>query len=415
MRRLRLTSAIAIAAFALSAPPLAAQAPPGDVTVLPPVPTDYTPGRTEWGDWDFTGTWPIENLPNTRILFQRPVEYGMAYWLTPEQHAKRVENAERSDSNFSAASEQGIGTSGTEGLVEWTKNSNMSWRTSMLVSPADGQLPPLTPEGQRLYEAGRSGWVPGQHFDWVTDFDSWDRCVTRGFPASMYPFRYNNGIRVWQAPGYLTIELEMMGTRVVKIYPSKAAAQAAKWDERTEAWLGNSRGWWEGKTLVIETTNIVHGDSATHDVARRSSSPLNMATQHVPPFNTIPMSDEAMTLERLTMTDANTIVHELTYTDPVYYTAPWTTRIEWSRNQDYEFFEYACHEGNYAIRDYINASRAHRKGIREGTMQEEVGMDDSRNRFAEQFDFDPVVTAPRFPGPPPAAAPEEEEDEGDGG
>jgi hypothetical protein len=273
-----------------------------------------------------------------------------------------------------------------------------------------------TPEGQRLYEAGRSGWVPGQHFDWVSDFDSWDRCVTRGFPASMYPFRYNNGIRVWQAPGYMTIELEMMGTRVVKIYPSKAAAQSAKWDERTEAWLGNSRGWWEGKTLVIETTNIVHGDSATHDVAARSSSPLNMATQHVPPFNTIPMSDEAMTLERLTMTDANTIVHELTYSDPVYYTAPWTTRIEWSRNQGYQFFEYACHEGNYAIRDYINASRAHRKGIAEGTMTEETGMDDSRNRFAEQFDFDPVVTAPRFPpGPPPPPPSDEDEDEAEGG
>ena len=408
MRRLAplvtLASSIALACAALSAGPAAAQSRPADLTVLPPVPTDYTPEKTAWGDWDFTGIWPIENIPNTRILFQRPKENGMNYWLTDEQHAKRVENAERSDSNFAAASERGIGTSGTEGLVEWTKNSNMSWRTSMLVSPADGQLPPLTPEGQRLYEAGRSGWVPGQDFDWVTDFDSWDRCVTRGFPASMYPFRDNNGIRVHQAPGYFVIELEMMGTRIVPIFPSKAAAQAAQWPAAVEEWLGQSRGWWEGKTFVIETTNIVSGDSATHDVSKRSSSPLNMATQHVPPFNTIPMSKQARTLERLTMTDANTIVHELTYSDPVYYTAPWTTRIEWSRNPNYEFFEYACHEGNQAIRGYIQSSRAHRAAIAAGTDVPETAEEDSRSRFAQQFDFDPVVTPPRAPpGPPPAA------------
>ena len=351
MRRLRLTSAIAIAAFALGAPAVA-QAPPGDVNVLPPVPTDYTPGKTEWGDWDFTGTWPIENLPNTRILFQRPVEYGAAFWLTPEQHEKRVANAERSDSNFAAASEQGIGTAGTEGLVEWTKNSNMSWRTSMLVSPADGQLPPLTPEGQRLYEAGRSGWVPGQHFDWVTDFDSWDRCVTRGFPASMYPFRYNNGIRVWQAPGYITIELEMMGTRVVKIYPSKAAAQAAKWDERTEAWLGNSRGWWEGKTLVIETTNIVSGDSVAEEVAGRAAGPLPGRE-----LATLPVGRLARVTERLTMTGPDTILYRMTYEDADVFAAPWTVAYEWTRDDGYGIFEYACHEGN-TVRAAITSARA---------------------------------------------------------
>ena len=339
MRRIALLSSVALSLAALAMAPAPAQQRPADLATLPPVPTDYTPGKAEWGDWDFTGIWPIENIPDTRILFQRPKEYGMNYWITDEQHAKRVANAERSDGNFAAASERGIGTSGTEGLVEWTRNSNMSWRTSMLVSPADGQLPPLTPEGQRLYEAGRSGWVPGQDFDWVTDFDSWDRCVTRGFPASMYPFRYNNGIRVHQAPGYFVIELEMMGVRKVPIYPSKAAAQAAQWPKPVEEWLGQSVGWWEGKTFVIQTTNIVSGDSATYDVTKRSSSPLNMATQHVPPFNTIPMSAQAMTMERLTMTDANTIVHELTYSDPVYYTAPWTTRLEWSRNPEYEFFE----------------------------------------------------------------------------
>ena len=401
MRHNGLASRISMRAFAIAAAAAllagpagtAAQERPADLTELPPVPTDYTPGKTEWGDWDFTGTWPIENLPSTRILFQRPLPYGNRVWITNAEHAIRLENAEKSDSSFSAATERGIGTSGTEGLAEWVRTSSMARRTSMLVSPADGQLPPLTPQGEALYKAGRSGWVPGQEYDWVTDFDSWDRCVSRGFPASMYPFRYNNGIRVWQSPGYMVIELEMLGTRVIPI------GDTPQWPGEVEAWMGNSRGRWEGKTFVIETTNIQSGDSVTHDRLARSASPLNMATQHVPPFNTIPMSTQAKTVERLTMTGPNTIVHELTYTDPEVYTQPWTTRIEWSRDEDYEFFEYACHEGNYAVRDYINASRAHRAAIARGETPPETTEEDSRSRFAEQFDFDPAAGPP--PGMPP--------------
>src|SRR5690606_166153 len=155
-------------------------------------------------------------------------------------------------------------------------------------------LPPFTPAAQALYEAGRSGWVPGIEYDWVTDFDSWDRCVTRGFPASMYPFRYNNGIRVFQAPGYVTIQLEMLGTRVVKLrQPGQDAQHPAP---AVEAYLGNSIGWWEGNTLVIETTNIKTGDSATHDAYARNGSPLNLAIPATPPFNTIPTSKEDKTV-----------------------------------------------------------------------------------------------------------------------
>src|SRR5690606_26807539 len=167
------------------------------------------------------------------------------------------------------------------------------------------------------------------------------------------------------------------------------------WPGAVEAWMGDSRGRWEGKTFVIETTNIKSGDSVTHDSAKRAASPLNMATQHVPPFNTIPMSTQAKTVERLTMTGPNAIVHELTYSDPEVYTAPWTTRIEWARDDSYEFFEYACHEGNYMPRDYINASRGHREALARGEA-EERGSNDDRLRYAEQFDWDPAV------GPRPA-------------
>lgn len=389
-------SAIACAAaFAFGANSVAAQERPADPTVLPPVPTDYQPPRTAWGDPDISNSYQIEYLNNARILFQRPTEYGMRFWQTDEEHARRLEAAERSDGNFAAASERGIGTSGTEGLADWVRNSPFAKRTSMLVSPADGQLPPFTAQGKALHEAGRSGWVPGIEYDWVSDFDSWDRCVSRGFPASMYPFRYNNGIRVFQSPGYVTIYLEMLGNRVIPLVPNREAASAYRWPEATEAWLGNSVGWWEGNTLVVETTNIKSGDSVSADHFARNGSPLNIATQAVPPFNTIPTSKQAKTVERLTMTGPNSLMHELTYSDPEVFTAPWTTRVEWIRDDDYTFFEYACHEGNRMPRDYISASRAKRRDIAAGLVDPDAP--DDRAQWARIFDRDPAV------GPPPGA------------
>ena len=317
-----------------------AQKAPADLTALPPTPTTYTPGKTPWGDWDFRGIFPMENIASTRILFQRQKTYGNRVWLTKEEHDKRIANAERSDKGFTTDS---LNAGGTQGLADWVKSSDFSWRTSMLVKPANGQLPPLTPKADALYKAGRSGWVPRQEFDWVDDFDSWDRCISRGFPASMFPFRYNYGQRIWQAPGYVVIELEMLGTRVIPL------GNQPRWPGQIEAWMGNSRGHWEGKTLVIETSNIKSGDSATHDAQKRAASPLNMATQNVPPFNTIPTSTKAHTVERLTMTGPNSILYEITYDDPETFTAPWTAQLEWSRNDKYEMPEYACHEGDVQV------------------------------------------------------------------
>jgi hypothetical protein len=385
-------AATAVAVALMTSSVASAQARPADLTELPPTPTDYTPKKLPWGDYDFTGSWPIENMPATRILFQRPTGYGDRIWLTDEEHAKRVANAERGDAAFSAEGE-GLNVTGTEGVAEWARTSDFAWRTSMLVSPKDGQLPALTPQAAALYKAGRSGWVPYQQFDWVDDFDSWDRCISRGFPASMFPFRYNWGQRIFQSPGYVVIMLEMLGTRVIPI------GDSPPWPGQVETWMGNSRGRWEGKTLVIETTNIKSGDSATHDPQKRAASPLNMATQHVPPFNTIPTSTKAKTVEKLTMIGPNAILYEITYDDPEVFTAPWTAQLEWSRDDNYQFFEYACHEGNVMISNYIKSSRAHREQIAAGTASAKV--DDGRARFAQQFDFDPVAPGAPQMGPPP--------------
>ncbi|HYD25154.1 MAG TPA: hypothetical protein VEB68_10180 [Croceibacterium sp.] len=403
----RLSTAVAAMACALLAPGAAAQERPADLTELPPVPTDYDPGKTAWGDPDLSHSFQYEYLNNMRILMQRPKVFGERVWLTDEEFARRLVAAERSDANFAPASENGVGTPGTEGLADFIKNSSIGHRTSLIVSPADGQLPPLTPQAEALYKAGRSGWVPGQDYDWVDDFDSWDRCVSRGFPASMFPFRYNNGVRIFQSPGYVVIYLEMLGNRVI---PLRDGRDARHWPGVVEAWMGNSVGHWEGNTLVVETTNIKSGDSASSDIYARAASPLNMASQNVPPFNTIPTSKKARSVERFTMTNPNSLTYEITYTDEDVFTAPWTVRMEWARDDDYQFYEYACHEGNVQLRNYVTASRAYREQVARGESPEIPAEADDRARFARQFDYDPAANdrpgpPPGAGAPPPAAAP----------
>jgi len=342
------TTATAIGLLIGSATAIA-QSVPTDLTTLPPVAKTFAPKTTAWGDPDLRGTWPLDNINVSRIPFQRLKEYGNRFWLTDEEFAKRLAAAKASDAAFNPDNARG-----STGLAKWIETTPFAHRTSMLVSPTDGQLPPLIPKAEALSKDGRSSWIRGKPYDWIDDFDVWDRCITRGFPASMMPFRYNNGLRIFQAPGYVVIHLEMLGDRIIPIGDNKHEPRIL------ESWMGDSRGHWEGKTLVIETTNIRSGDNATRDLAHRVASPLNVATQGVPPGNSIPTSEQAKAIERLTMTDANTITYEMTYTDPEVFTAPWTARYDWTRDGSYQMFEYACHEGNVQIRNYIVASRAER-------------------------------------------------------
>src|SRR5688500_4843400 len=112
-------SAIALAASVLGTSAVSAQDRPADLTVLPPVPTDFQPPRTAWGDPDISNSYQVEYLNNARVLFQRPAEYGNRFWQTDEEHARRVAAAERSDGNFTQANENGIGAGGTPGRAGW--------------------------------------------------------------------------------------------------------------------------------------------------------------------------------------------------------------------------------------------------------------------------------------------------------
>lgn len=339
-RALALAAATALAGLGLAGVPALAQAPAPaaaqpDLTHLPPLP-NYQPKKTAWGDPDLRGGWPIDSLGG--LPMQRTVEQGNRVFLTPEEYEKREAAMERSREAADKETK-----SNKLGMGNWVEMTGAGRRTSLLIAPENGRLPELTAEGKAANAAGRSSWVRGQTFDWVTDFDSWDRCISRGFPASMMPFRYNNGIRIFQAPGMVVVALEMLGTRI--IYTDGRPASASN----VTAWMGESRGHWEGNTLVVDTTNL-----------KSDMAPINMATIGGLPNNTLPTGKDAKVHERFTLTDANTLVYEMTYTDPQYWTAPWTIRMDIPRNDGYEFYEYACHEGNVQIRNYINSSRAER-------------------------------------------------------
>ena len=347
-------TALLLAAALVAVPAAAQQAVPDDLTTMPAISDAYAPARTAWGDPDFRGTWPLNDIAELPV--NRPPQYGDRFWKTEEELAAEQGRVEALEEAYASEDEEG-----TLGLGHWIEYQAGARRTSMIVSPADGRLPAFTPEGLRRSALMRSSWVAGQTFDWTSDFDSWDRCVSRGFPASMFPFRYNNGIRVFQSPGYVVIQLEMLGTRVIPV-----AGQDEAWPAGIDGWFGQSTGRWvDGNTLEVVTTHIQPGASV-----------FNMATRGAPPNNTTPMSEQARVVERFHMVGPDTITYEMDYADPVVWTAPFSTRVDWTRDESYEFFEYACHEGNVQVRNYITANRTQRdQEYARGRMVEPVDPD----------------------------------------
>lgn len=336
---MRRTLALLMAASACALPASASMAQDTDLTTLVAVPTDFKAPMTAWGEPDFRGGWPIDHL-NGRTPLQRDPKYGNRAYLTDEEFAQRDQEVQALAQRYQNEDKQG-----SMGIGHWAEVANANRRTSWITSPSNGRLPPFTPEGTKLASEMRSSWRRGQPFDWVTDFDSWDRCITRGLPASMFPFMYNNGMRIFQSPGVVALQMEMV--HETRMIPTDGRAGIST---QIHNWMGESRGHWEnGNTLVVETTNFRPGPSAT-----------NIGTTGSPGENDTPVSEQATLTERFTMVGEGQIVYEFTWTDPVVFTAPWSARLEWKRDDDFGIFEYACHEGDVQVRNFITASRAER-------------------------------------------------------
>jgi len=296
----------------------------------PAPPMGWKVARTEWGDPDLRGAWPVDYLSATPR--ERTPELGDRTELTEDEYRERLGQAEDRIGLEAAQDRVGI-----LGMGHWREDGRPLWQTSMITVPANGRYPALTEEGRRAAAAVRTSWNT-EVFDSLADFGVFDRCLTRGMPSSMLTGAYNMGIRVMQSPGLVVIALEMIHeTR--KIYLDGRPAPPP---EVTD-YLGYSRGHWDGDTLVIETTNFTPGIS---------NGPS-------------PNSARMKMTERLTPTGPDQIRYEAWVEDPVMLTEPYKLDIPWQRNPDYEFYEYACHEGNVQVRGYITSTSPRFAALRE--------------------------------------------------
>jgi hypothetical protein len=321
MRQDRLIRAIAAALLVASASAVVAQAPKA-------ASKGWTPPHTPWGDPDLRGTWPLDGVGRTPM--QRLPIFGTRATLTDEEYAAAIEGADklaREPERENKANKLGSGN--------WFERGRPLRQTSLIVEPANGRVPPMTELGKKRAAAMKSSWS-SQTFDTLADFNSLDRCITRGMPASMVPFPYNNGVRIFQAPGYVVIQLELVHeTRIIPL------DGRAKLPGNMETWLGSSRGHFEGNTLVIETANF-NGEAPMVIVG-----PTNQP---------VPSSKSLRIVERLTPTGPETIQYEAVISDPEDLTAPFKMAFPWTRNEKYELFEYACHEGNIQLRGFITST-----------------------------------------------------------
>ena len=278
------------------------------------------------------GTWPLNHL--IAVPLERPKQYGDKLYLTDEELVKAQAALEARNSRFKGGPIPVADTS-----------SKVMRQTSLIVDPPNGRFPELTEYGKKLQAEMRSSYRPGQTvFDAVEDFAAWDRCITRGMPVSMEPRNYNNGIRIIQSPGYVVLVLEM--AHEARVIPTNGAPPL---DSHIKQWMGESRGHWEGNTLVVETTNFNGLVGLTSAGVPGSPGPLQPAT------------DKLRTVERFTRTAPDTIEFKMVVEDPtVLSTGSLTIAYPMYLDNNYQMFEYACHEGNTAIRNYIETSRFER-------------------------------------------------------
>jgi hypothetical protein len=299
-------------------------------------PSAWSPPRTPDGQLDIEGVWDFSTI----TPLERPSGLGNKQTFTDEE-AATFEQEENLRQNRDLIDPKKGGAQYLPGSVIpynefWYERGNRivgSRRTSLIVDPPDGRIPPLTPEAQQRLETqaavAREEQLGRVRADSPASRSLADRCIL-GFNAGppMTPGAYNNYVQISQSAGVVTLGVEMVHD--VRVIPVDGRPHLSP---RIRQYKGDSRGRWEGRTLVIETTNFLRETSF-----RGSSANLQL-------------------VERLTRVDADTLLYEFTVSDPGTWTRPWTVAIP-MRKVDVPIYEYACHEGNYALRNILSGARA---------------------------------------------------------
>ena len=295
-------------------------------------------GTTAWGDPDLQGLWTNES----RTPMERPVELGNKAFFT-EEDVQAMRAAAEPAPVDTISDEVSVpvagGNVGAHSAI-WLDQGEalLSTRqTSLIVDPPNGRAPLRDSAWQ-----ARENRLQHLEDDYL-NFTPWDRCITRGVPGAMLPAAYNNAYRIIQTPDHVAIMHEMI--HEVRIIPLDKADHN---DERIKLWMGDSVARWEGTTLVVETTNF-HGRGM---IANSGGGGR---------LRGVSVTEDLHLVERFTRIDEDTIIWEVTITDPDIYTQPFTISMPMTNDPDYVIYEYACHEGNQAIRNILSAGREREK------------------------------------------------------
>ena len=295
---------------------------------------DWTPPRTDWGDPDLQGIW----TSGTSTPLERPDSVAGNSVLSDEEAADfadaRVFDLDRDRRDGGNAAD--VNRAYNEHWMDANRlRLTDDQRTSLIVDPPDGRIPPpvaLSPERQRQQDAAAAATArfrDGMPLSY-RDFSLPVRCVVRTDRPPYIPTIYNNTQQIFQSPGYVVILVEMIHS--ARIIPVDGRPHLGP---TLPQWLGDTRGHWEGDTLVLETTNFRNDPGVTF----RNSNPETFKV-----------------VERLTRVDADTIGYEFTVEDPVTWTRPWSAMIPWNKTDD-QLYEYACHEDNYDAVHFLTGAR----------------------------------------------------------
>jgi hypothetical protein len=278
----------------------------------------WTPPRTPDGQPDINGIWT--NYDATPFEAPDPEDAArltaLRQWFPP--------NDPTGARDFGAA----------DGPGSAPRNAR---RKAMVVDPESGRVP-VRPEA-----AAKKDEALAHLTDSWENHTPWERCITRGVPGGIFPGLYGAGYHIVQAPGVVVIRYEMI--HEARIIPVDGRPHLPS---SIRLWNGDSRGHWEGNTLVVDITN--YND--------KSSIATNIASQAM---RGIGQSEQLHVVERFTIVDANTINYEVTIDDPKIYTRPWKIAMPIHRDPQYQIFEYACHEGNYGLPNTLSGARAQDK------------------------------------------------------
>jgi len=333
-----LVGAVSVGAQAPSEPPGAA----------------YNPPRTPWGDPDLQGIWPGTDMVG--VPFERPDQFGTRLFLTEEEFKARESQAEKQakldvlEFDLQKPPDEIVALGDVGGVTSppphWLERGLPSRQSSLIVEPANGKMPAMTPEGTARQKNAGGTYTRQTGFKSADELGPYDRCISRGVVGAMMPVVYNNGNQIIQAPGYVAFRNEMIHeTRIIPLDPSTLREPQGRpsLPANMKSYMGSSRGHFEGNTLVVRTTNL-NGKTGMQGNG----------------MMLIP-SDALVIEERFTPRSANILQYEVTINDPKTWTAPWKVSFPLRRDNGYQMFEYACHEGNYAMRNTLSGSRADEK------------------------------------------------------